>query len=238
MAELITIKDKIRFALLPKKIYLGYQAKRASRRGEPELELLQFVVPRGRNAIDGGAHKGIYSWYLSKLCREIYAFEPNPTMFNYLLKAVPGNVTCFKAALAKKTGKAHFNLPTSKGRFHHTQGSLLDATGPTGHEVLEVEVHTIDQHDFQDVGFIKLDLEGAELDAILGADKLIERDRPVVLAEATGVGGSSSEDLSQHMMKLGYVALVFQDNRLRFFGKEASGQITHNCFFLPEEGLS
>ncbi len=144
MTEPISIKDKIRFALLPKKIYLGYQARRASRKGEPELELLKFVVPRGRNAIDGGAHKDIYSWYLSGLCREIYAFEPNPAMFNYLRKAVPGNVTCFRAALAKETSKAQFNLPTSQGRFHHTQGSLLGVTGPTGHEVLDSELHGVD----------------------------------------------------------------------------------------------
>jgi FkbM family methyltransferase len=237
MAELITIKDRIRFALLPKKQYLGYQAKRASRRGERELEMLKFVVPRGRNAIDGGAHKGVYSWYLSKLCGEIYAFEPNPTMFAYLRQAVPRNVKCFQAALSDATGKAVFNLPTSRGHFHHTQGSLLKVTGSTGHEELEVEVHTIDQHDFENVGFIKLDLEGAEQAALEGATQLLRRDRPVVLAEATGVGGSSPRELTQLMVNQGYVPLVYSDHRLRYFGKESGERITHNCFYFPEEDL-
>jgi len=120
MPELITLKDKIRFALLPKKQYLGYQARRASRRGEPELELLKFLIPRGRNAIDGGTHKGIYSWYLSKFCAQIHAFEPNPIMFNYLRQSVPDNVSCYEAALSKETGHATFHIPTSKGRFHVT----------------------------------------------------------------------------------------------------------------------
>ena len=67
MPELISLKDKIRFDLLPKKQYLSYQAKRASQRGEPELDLLQFVVPKDRNAIDGGAHKGIFLVSLDSL---------------------------------------------------------------------------------------------------------------------------------------------------------------------------
>ncbi len=235
MPELITLKDKIRFALLPKKQYLGYQARRASRRGEPELELLKFLIPRGRNAIDGGTHKGIYSWYLSKFCAQIHAFEPNPIMFNYLRQSVPDNVSCYEAALSKETGHATFHIPTSKGRFHYTQGSLLNVSGATGKEEIHVDVHTIDQHNFEDIGFIKLDLEGAELDALQGAEKLIERDRPVILVEATGVGGSSKEELNTYIVGLGYAPLVFSDNRLRYFEKDAGSRITHNCFYLPKE---
>ena len=235
MPELITLKDKIRFALLPKKQYLGYQARRASRRGEPELELLQFLVPRGRNAIDGGAHKGIYSWYLSKFCPQIHAFEPNPVMFNYLQQSVPGNVTCYEAALSNETGNATFNIPTSKGRFHYTQGSLMDVSGATGREEIHVDVHTIDQHNFEDIGFIKLDLEGAELEAIKGAEKLIKKDRPVILVEATGVGGSSKEQLNSYIINLGYLPLVFIDNQMRYFEKNQGSKITHNCFYLPRE---
>jgi FkbM family methyltransferase len=236
--KLISLKDKLRFALIPKKNYLGYQAKRASRKGEPELELLKFIVPKGRNAIDGGAHKGIYSWYLSPLCESIYAFEPNPVIFAYLRKAVPRNTTCYQAALSDKAGKANFNLPTSKGRFHHTRGSLLNVTGATGRKIVSVEVRVIDQYDFQNIGFIKLDLEGSELDAIRGAQKLIERDRPVLLLEVMGVGGSSKEDLNAHLVGMGYLPLVFKDGRLRYFGMEPGREFTHNCVYLPRENLS
>ncbi len=238
MTEFITLRDRIRFALLPKRQYLAYQARRASRRGESELEMLQFLVPRGRNAIDGGAHKGIYSWYLSKFCREIYAFEPNPAMFDYLSHAVPGNVRCFYAALSDATGKAMFHIPTSKGRFHHTRGSLLDVEGETGFASVETEVHTIDQHNFGDVGFIKLDLEGAELDALRGGVELIRRDRPVILAEATGVGGSSPGELTKFLLELGYLPLVYRDGRLMHLGKQTAESISHNCFFLPEESMN
>ncbi|MDF1644353.1 MAG: FkbM family methyltransferase [Pseudomonadales bacterium] len=234
MSKLISTYDALRFPILPKKTYLKYQAKRATNRQEHELALLPHIVPRNCNAIDGGAHKGIYSYYLSKLCQNVEAFEPNPTMYNYLKAAVPKNVNTYEVALSDKPGPATFHLPTSPGRFHHTQGSLMDVSGDTGAATIDVEVKTLDSYQLSNIGFLKLDLEGYELPALKGAANLIERDRPVVLAEATGIGSSSPDELVDYMLDSGYIALVYNEGRLLHYGKNPNTKITHNCIFLPE----
>lgn len=235
MSHLISKFDAMRFPLIPKKAYLKYQVHRASHKGEQELGLLRFLVRENCNAIDGGAHKGIYSYVLSQLCRQVHAFEPNPTMYAYLKSAVPANVVPYEAALSDFIGKEKFNVPTSPGRFHHTQGSLMDVKGATGAAQVTVEVRTLDSYPFEDVGFIKLDLEGHELAALKGAQKLLEDCRPVVLAEATGVGGSSPDELVGYMVDLDFSPLVFNAGTLKYYGENTGRRITHNCLFIPNE---
>lgn len=239
MSRLISHFDAIRFMLIPKKLYLKRQARRASRKFEQELEMLRFLVPPLSNAIDGGANKGIYSYYLSSLCKTIHAFEPNPTMYSYLKAAVPRNVKTYQAALSDTAGTAIFNIPTTGKKIHHTRGSLLNVQGEkgeTGVEQIEVQVLTLDSLNLTDIGFIKLDIEGNELAALRGAENIIRRDRPVILVEATNVGNSSANELVDYLQKLHYLALPFNDNRLAYFADAPGNNIKHNCLFLPDQG--
>jgi len=235
MTRLISLKDRIRFALLPKRWYLGYQARRYARRTEPELDLLRHLVAPDRNALDIGANKGVYSWHLARLCRQVFAFEPNPVMFDYLQRAVPANVHCYPVAIADYCGDAQFKLPVSEGKFHYTRGSLLDVSGATGCASFSCKVATIDSYGFDNVGFMKIDIEGAELDAIRGATETIRESRPVILAEATGVGGSSATALLEVLQSMDYLPLVYTDKRLRYIRDMDAEAISRNCFFLPME---
>jgi FkbM family methyltransferase len=163
-------------------------------------------VRPGSVAVDAGANKGVYSWWLAKLCREVHAFEPNPAMFNYLAKAVPGNVKVYECALSNFNGKGTFNLPTSGNQVHHTRGSLLDVQAASESRSFEVEIHRLDDYELQDLSFIKTDVEGAELECLQGAEQTLRTQRPFVLAEATGVGGASRRALTDYMADLEYEA--------------------------------
>lgn len=238
MPKLINRLDAIRFSLIPKKLYLGRQARRASNKVEKELKLLEYLVPQNTNAIDGGANKGIYSYYLSRLCRQVHAFEPNPTMYNYLSAAVPNNVITYQLALSDTNGEASFQVPTTAKTFHHTRGSLLEVQGEkgeTGVVRIDVKVVTLDSLQLDNIGFIKLDLEGNELAALKGAQQLIENNRPVILAEATNTGGSSASELVDYLEAFAYTPLVFKHNQLMDFGKDTADNIEHNCIFLPRQ---
>ena len=231
MSAFLTSWDKFRFSFIPKKFYLGYQSRRASNKFEPELKLLKYLIPPGSIAIDGGANKGVYSWFLSKTCLEVHAFEPNPAMFAYLQKSVPKNTFCYRVALSDTHGQATFHLPTSSGIFHNTRGSLLKVFGESGCREFNVETRRIDDFDFENVGFIKLDIEGAELLALKGAENTIERDRPLILAETMEVGDSSNEELSNFLKEKGYLPMVYSDGFLSFLGRDKFG---HNCFYFPQ----
>ena len=226
--------EDIKLKLQPKKLYLPRQAKRYAHKTEKEIGLLPHLVRPGCAAIDGGANKGVYSWWLSKLCKRVIAFEPNPQMFAYMSQGVPANVEPIQAALCAEVGTAQFNLPTTEGKVHHTRGSLLDVEAGSGNKTFEVKTTTIDTLDLDDCGFIKLDLEGAELDALRGATNTLTKCKPVVMTEVTGVGGASSADLFGYMIGRGYRVLVLVDARLQYFGDDPETiPSERNCVFMP-----
>lgn len=226
--------ENIKLALQPKKLYLPRQAKRYARKTEKEIGLLPHLVPAGCTAIDGGANKGVYSWWLSKLCKRVYAFEPNPQMFAYMSRGVPSNVEPHQLALSDTEGVSQFNLPTTDGKRHHTRGSLNEVKAGSDNQTFEVRTTTIDAFNIDGVGFIKLDLEGSELDCLRGASQTLERCRPVVMTEVTGVGGASSADLFSFMIDRGYQVQVIVDARLEYHGNNPETiPSERNCVFLP-----
>ena len=195
--------------------------------------MIRYLIRPQCVAIDGGAHKGIYSFVLAKHCREVHAFEPNPIMYRYLRKAVPKGVICHEAALGDVDDTvATLALPIDGGRFQHTRGSLVEQ-GANEVVSLDVRVRAIDGLGVSEVGYIKLDIEGAELAALKGAQVTIERDRPVIQLEATGIGGTSPDDLYQFLKPFDYVPATFTKRYLRV--QELPKEIVNNCLFLPRQ---
>jgi hypothetical protein len=47
----------------------------------------------------------------------------------------------------------------------------------------DVEVATLDEYAFSNVGFVKIDVEGLELNVLHGAAKLLEKERPNIFIE-------------------------------------------------------
>jgi FkbM family methyltransferase len=235
VSKLLSTFDSVRYSILPKKIYIRHQVKRSSRKHEKELGMLRFLIRDGASAVDGGAHKGVYSYCLSALCDYVYAFEPNPAMYSYLRKAVPKNVRTYQMALSDFSGTATFNIPRTTGKTHNTRGSLQDVRGGDGAHELEIQVIDLDSMGLENIGFVKLDVEGNELAAIRGATKLIEEDRPVILAELTGVGGNPPGEVVELLESWDYLPIVTIDGRLRYFGKTTSVNIHQNCLFIPRE---
>lgn len=179
-------EERLKHAVIPPRLYLRNLAWRRGRKGEKELRLLGALVEPGRTAIDIGANKGVYSYVLSPLCSRVMAFEPNPKMYHLLTAAVPGNVETFEVALSNTEGEAELILPIQRsGRFSN-QGATLQAKkldGDKAFETLTVAQKPLDSYDFRDVSFIKIDVEGFELEVIDGARETLARERPTLLVE-------------------------------------------------------
>ena len=60
----------------------------AMRAGERELRRLEEWVPGDRLALDVGADRGLYTWRLAHLARQVHAFEPQPDLAARLRIAV------------------------------------------------------------------------------------------------------------------------------------------------------
>lgn len=231
----------LKLALRPPKWSLRHQSLRYAGKTEPEIHLLPFLVRPHCVAIDGGANKGVYSWWLSKYCETVHAFEPNPKMFGYMRRAVPANVKPYNLALAKNKETRTFYLPTSGSKEHHTRGSLHKVKARSKSREFIVNCIAIDDLNLENVGFIKLDVEGAELDCLLGAEKTLRRCRPVIMAEVTGIGQSKQEELIQYLRQSHYEILLLNNGILTHLHHAAPlPPIERNCLFLPSsspEGL-
>ncbi len=235
--DLLTWQERVKYALIPRRLYAWLRARRLMRRGEVELKLLPFLVDPTRGAIDVGANKGTYSYFLSRLCPKVTAYEPNPAMRSVLRRMVGGNVVISEKAASNASGPAVLAVPCLDERASNNIGTLcIDRLEGAYHPVAVEQVRLDDEH-LSNIGFIKIDVEGFELEVIAGAEKLIRRDRPVLLVEIIEdhTGRPVAESVA-HIERLGYHAMVVTQGRLidfRAFQARPTKERIRNYIFFP-----
>jgi len=146
-----------------------------------ELDHLEFALQycqRFRFAIDGGAHVGTWSVALAKRFKQVVAFEPAADTYACLVEntAAYPNIRTVRAALGSIDGVCFVHDDaTRKGNT----GSRMVVEDPTG----TVPLVRLDSVKFDEVDFLKLDLEGYEGEALKGAKQLLFDCAPVVMVE-------------------------------------------------------
>jgi FkbM family methyltransferase len=181
----LSFEERLKSALIPGPLYLRNLAARRLRRGERELHAVSLLAEPGMVALDIGANKGVYSYLLSRICRTVEAFEPNPKICELLRRCVPANVTVHEVALSNQSGMTEMLLPIHRtGRFSN-QGGTLQSKKVEGKEfgTWPVEQRRLDDYNFTDVCFIKMDVEGFEFEVLEGAAQTLAREKPTLLIE-------------------------------------------------------
>lgn len=121
----------------------------------------------GQSAID-------YMEFINEECL-VYAFEPDKDNYDKLVKRMENrtNVICLNKGCYSSEKTLSF---TSNGDM----SSSLQESGNATVEVIDIDKVVGDEK----VAFIKMDIEGAELEALKGARKVIERDMPILAISA------------------------------------------------------
>lgn len=246
--QLLTFTERARFALTPKRLYAHYRALRELRHRacEPELRLLPHLVDSRRTSVDVGANKGSYTYFLSRLSRHVYAYEPNPAMRRYLAASAAENVTISGKALSDHGGKATLSIPIHRGRCANNTGSLEPRPHDAQHVVtVTVPAARLDDEPVRDVGFLKIDVEGHEPAVLNGARSVILRDLPVLLVEILPIPTSRHVlETVEQIESFGYETFVMFDSRLVMLrsltagphasaGVELPSRASHNFLFMP-----
>ena len=152
------------------------------------MHLSRFISP-GMVVVDGGANSGIYTVAAAKLVGPsgmVLSFEPGAEAFSVLRKNIGlnhfKNVHSYRAALSEKEGKAAL--------YHHEGGPNSFSLGSLGTSGIDFEgvttrtlCHALQEEAIERIGLIKLDVEGAEELALLGAKPIIAGSRPTVIFE-------------------------------------------------------
>ncbi len=178
---------------------------------EPEMDLLQDFVGNGQRAIDIGANVGIYTYALSKLYNYVEAFDPVPEYCELLHKSQFDNVTIHNIGLSDHSGLMHIHIP-SRGIYGES-ASFLDLG--FDNVKLEVEVRTLDEYQFSDVSFIKIDVEGYEAVVIDGAKQTIINNKPIMLVEIEQRHITTQiTSVINKITELGYDGYFYKDKKL------------------------
>jgi FkbM family methyltransferase len=250
--ELLSFGQKLCYRLLPMRLYASVRALRNLRRYEPELNVLPLLVDPDKTCVDAGANRGTYTYFLSKLAKHVYAYEPNPAMRWILQRSVGKNVSISNIALSDHNGEANFAVPKSKVKCHNNAGSLEVALLTESSEalvLLPVQTARLDDQGVSNVGFIKIDVEGHEREVLIGARQVIARDHPVLLIEMMEslAPGESSGNIA-FVEQLGYQSFLLVGKRLvdyrlaikrgnigEGWDRRAPHLRSNNIIFLPVE---
>jgi FkbM family methyltransferase len=153
---------------------------------EPEMqELMARELRQGSTFYDVGANVGFYSLLSSFQINpgKVFAFEPLPANVGFLSKHLElnrvNNVQIFQLAISDEVGTANFQSERTGAM------GRLDSSGD-----VQVKVSTLDallqSGEISPPDYIKMDIEGLEFRALLGAKDCFGKFRPTLFLATHG----------------------------------------------------
>jgi len=190
-----------------------------------EFVFLGDVLSSGAVFIDIGANEGFYTLFAARRVGaegRVLAMEPSPRELHRLRHNIAinqlENVVVDTRAVGRQQGKATFHIADPE---HNGQNTLGDFghQGVTAVEHIEVDLIDLDalaaEHGLNGVNVVKMDVEGAELEVLKGAENVLGRFRPIVLFELFDASlrkqGASAAAVLDFLQQRGYHFLTFDE---------------------------
>lgn len=151
-----------------------------------ETKIIKKYVKSGMNAVDAGANIGYFTLLMAKIVGEkgtVHAFEPDNANFKLMQKNVKlnnyRNVRMNESAVSDKNGHLTFYLSASNPQDHRIIEDSAEKR-----DTYKVPSVTLDSY-FQKkkLDFIKMDIQGAELMALEGGERLLKSQKPILVLE-------------------------------------------------------
>lgn len=152
--------------------------------------LLRHCKP-GTTVIDGGAHIGLFTVVMAHAVGPdgwVLAFEPTPATRAVLAKTIAmndlGATVCARPeGLSRSTGRRMLHIGTTEGSNSNSIVAAPVAMSSTPRSVSTLALDDLLPFLPSAVSCVKMDIEGAELDALLGATAMLEQQRPALCVE-------------------------------------------------------
>ena len=186
-------------------------------------------------ALDCGANIGVHTIEWAKAMTDwgsVLAIEAQERIYY----ALAGNIAinnCFNAmavhaAVSSEPGvmkipTPNYTIPSSFGSLELRYRDSTEFIGQPinyGENMVDIRKLALDEYNLPRVDFIKLDIEGMELEALEGADNTIKRCRPILLVERIK---SNAEQINRWFSDRGYtlreiginILAIHSDDRTR-----------------------
>jgi FkbM family methyltransferase len=191
----------------------GYGIWRAGWYEPQTVQVISDLLRPGMTFFDVGANMGQYTLMAAGLDCKVHSFEPAPVMFGFLsgnVKQVADRVKINQLGLSDNDEPVtlHMAKPHNVGSTSMRSDPTC-ASGESFQVACETMDHYIERNGIAQVDVIKIDVEGAELNVLKGAEKLLSSpQRPAIVLEfeeeAQRRFGSSCAQLTSFLKAHGY----------------------------------
>lgn len=212
-----------------------------------ELVFLSRMVKPGMVFFDVGAYEGLYAVAASRIMGGtgwVVIFEPSQRerriiRANVLLNRVSGSIEPFAVSSDNGHGKL---FVVTRGRT--TMNSLRLPPDQASIREELVQTVTIDEyckrHEISHIDWLKVDVEGGEMDLFKGACRVLQNSRPIIICEVldwvTGQWGYGAKEIIEHLESYDYEWFDFtNDGQLKRHVPRIEYPEIRNYLAVPEE---
>ncbi len=191
--------------------FFGYYEKETNK-------ILNNYIDKDDTVIEAGSHNGSESLIIGNIVNKgngkLYAFEPEPSIFNKLkiniaLNEFENIIRPVNLALGEQNNEVNFFLMPADAANQGMSSKYPYQEAGRNIKVKQVTLdHWVQENNIPHINFIKMDVQGSELDLIKGGLATIKNFKPVILTEAEikelNMGGNTLKNLWLILNELGY----------------------------------
>ena len=235
-------------SLIPKKYQFKKRIERAIKKlDEPEIFIINQLIDNGTDSIDIGVYRGVHSYEMSKHSKLVHSFEPNPVIFNELQKYLPkiiNNINLYNYAISEKEEKKLLRIPIRDSNVDKSNYEEYYKMGlATIHEKnifdnydeFEIRCKKLDEFNFKNkISFIKIDVEGHEIEVVNGSKELIKNFKPNLMIEIEEKHSKNNLNNSiSYVCSLGYRVFCLKNKELTPLENIENIKQFNNFIFKP-----
>ncbi len=221
---------------------------------EPEIfRFLDKYLKPGMTFIDVGANIGVYTLFAGKrvgLKGKVIAFEPQPETFNRLIENIElnrlTNIVAKQVAVGETSGKVEIVKHTDTSKSYTRIIRPTIDQGSQDLSIYAINMISLDKylcsHQFVKIDYLKIDVEGFELNVLKGAKHILEKLIPSIIEvelidEFQKRCGNSIKMVLNFLSNLGYHFFHLNGVSLKLVSLQTQEQPDVNVFLIHESKL-
>lgn len=209
-----------------------------------EKEILFLRDFEFKTSVDIGANVGTYTVELQKNSRKVICIEPLKENIRYLKHLIKKNVKIYNCGVSNKNKSEYIYVPKFNFNFENALATLNYKNINTFKQIkrVKIKLKKFDQivsnlSAIKDIDFIKIDVEGHELEVLKGMSKFLKKSKPIFLIEIEKNHNKNFNKVFSFLMKKKYKTYILKEkNNLNNINKKEFNKIiydkTYNNFFF------
>ena len=189
-------------------VYIGKSIKEYGEWSQGEIDICKQILSPSDVVIEVGSNIGSHTLALAKTVNKgaVFAFEPQNVIFQNLCSNIAmnsiTNCFCYQNAVSDKSKEQCFIPNLDYTRQNNFGG--ISISNEKNDFSLPVEVVTLDDkfNNLNRLKILKMDIEGNELNALIGGYNLIKRTKPLLYLENDRL--DKSKELIEFIFSFGY----------------------------------